>query len=62
MEDELSQVKKDYNHQIEKLNFEILEMRRKETEYERIIEIEKKKNHELSKEFEAIKESKMVLN
>lgn len=60
LEDDIRQLKLEHNQQIDKLNFEIVELRQREIEARRVAEIESKKYSELSKDFEALKEIKQV--
>ena len=56
----VEQMKIDYTRKIDKLNFEIFDLRQKETAHLRIIEADKKRNAELSSEYDALEEAKRV--
>ena len=57
-DEELSHLRLDHNSKIEKLNFEMLELKQKEIELDRLINNERRKNTEISKEYMNLKDSK----
>ena len=60
LEDDIRQIKIEHSHQIDKLNFDILDLKTKEAEARRIAEVESKKHFDLLREFEVLKEGKQV--
>jgi len=62
LEDDIRQLKLEHGQQIDRLNFEILELRGLEMEARRIAEIESKKHFDLLREYESLKDSKQVIS
>ena len=52
-DDEISNIRLEYNNKIETLNFEMLELKQKEIELDRLIDNERKKNSEISREYKS---------
>ena len=57
-DEEISNIRLEHNNKIETLNFEMLELKQKEIELDRLIDNERKKNSEISREYINLKDSK----
>ena len=62
LQNEIMQIKLDYNDQIDKLKFEILESKKREFEAQRDAEYENQRHLNLQKELDSLRTAKQVEN